>query len=98
MSFELHTHLSHKQKVTVVDRAMMVVSIIQPLATIPQVIKIWTEQSAAGVSLWTWLGFSVIGVVFLLYGIMHKLRPFILNQILWFMLDALVVISIIVYS
>lgn len=77
---------------------MMIASIIQPLAAVPQVIKIWTEQSAVGVSLWTWLGFSAVGVVFLFYGIMHRLKPFIINQIIWFVLDALIVLGIVLYS
>lgn len=76
----------------------MVVSIIQPLAAVPQVIKIWTEKSAVGVSLWTWLGFSAVGVVFLFYGIMHRLKPFIINQVIWFMLDIFIVVGIALYS
>lgn len=81
MSFDLHKHLSHKREITLADQMMMIVSIIQPLVAVPQVIKIWTEQSAIGVSLWTWLGFTVIGGVFLFYGIIHKLRPLLLIRL-----------------
>lgn len=77
---------------------MMVVSVIQPFASVPQIIEIWTTQSAAGVSIWTWLGFAGIGVVTLYYAILHKLKPLIINQIIWFVLDALVVLGIVLYG
>lgn len=82
----------------VIDRAMMAASIIHPLTTIPQVYEIYHSQSAIGVSLFTWLGFMAIGCIFLAYGIAHRLTPFIINQIIWFALDLLIVVGILLYS
>lgn len=81
-----------------IDRVMMVASIIHPLTTIPQVYEIFSTQNASGVSLLTWLGFMAIGVIFLTYGIAHRLTPFIVNQVIWFALDLLIIIGIILYG
>lgn len=86
------------KKIIVIDRVMMVASIIHPLTTIPQVYEIFSTQNASGVSLLTWLGFMAIGVIFLTYGIAHRLTPFIVNQVIWFALDLLIIIGIILYG
>lgn len=41
---------------------------------------------------------SGIGLILLFYGIMHRLKPFIINQIIWFVVDAVVILGIIKYS
>lgn len=83
---------------TTVDRLMMVASLIHPLTAIPQVYSIYSSHNVSGVSLWTWLGFMLIGLIFLLYALSHKLKPIILNQVLWFIVDFLVVIGILVFQ
>lgn len=82
----------------VIDRAMLLVATIHPLAAIPQVIVIYANQSAANVSLATWLSFMLIGVIFLLYALTHDIKPLIVNQILWFLVDLAVVVGIILYG
>lgn len=90
--------LKKNKQVKLIDRMMMVASIIHPLTTVPQVYEIYSSQNAAGVSLLTWLGFMVIGLIFLAYGITHRLTPFIVNQIIWFALDLIIIIGIILYG
>lgn len=91
-------NIAKSPKTAVIDWLMTIASVIHPLTAIPQVYAIYTTQDVSGVSLWTWLGFSLIGLVFLAYGIVHKLVPFILNQILWFTIDFLVVLGVIIFS
>ena len=98
MYFHLHKHLSRKQETTVIDRLMTVAAVIHPLTAVPQVYKIYTTQNVSGVSLYTWLGFMCLGLIFLAYGILHKIKPFILTQILWFIVDFLVVAGVLLYS
>lgn len=87
-----------KAKVRLIDNLMMVASTIHPLTALPQVYIIYSGQNVEGVSLLSWLGFMVIGCVFLAYGIAHKLKPFIINQVIWFAIDLAVVIGIILFS
>jgi MtN3 and saliva related transmembrane protein len=81
-----------------IDRAMAGAAVIHPLTALPQVIQIYTTQSAAGVSLLTWLMFMALGSIFLAYGIVHRIKPFIVTQILWFIVDFLVVIGVLLYG
>ncbi len=77
---------------------MSAAAIVHPLTALPQVYKIYSTQNVDGVSVLTWLGFMVLGGVFLAYGLVHKIKPFIVTQILWFIIDALIVIGIFMYS
>ena len=76
---------------------MAVVAVIHPLTATPQVYQIYSTQSVEGVSLLTWLGFMVLGAVFLAYGVVHKIKPFIVTQVLWFVIDFLIVAGILLY-
>lgn len=86
------------QRTKNIDFLMTLASVIHPLTAIPQVYSIYATHDVSGVSLWTWLGFMVLGLVFLTYSIVHKIKPLILNQILWFIVDFLVVAGVIIYS
>ena len=98
MSHHLYKHLSKKQKITTIDRLMACAAVVHPLTATPQVYKIYTTHNVAGISLWTWLGFMTLGLIFLSYGIAHRIRPYITTQVLWFVVDFLVVIGIIIYK
>jgi uncharacterized protein with PQ loop repeat len=90
--------LTHEQYVHTVDQMMSAASIIHPLTAAPQVYKIYSTQVVDGISILTWLGFMTLGLIFLAYGILHRIKPFIVTQILWFIVDLLVVIGVIIYS
>jgi len=77
---------------------MAVVAILHPLMAGPQIYDIYTNQSAADVSLTTWFLFSLMGVVFLAYALVHKIKPLIVTQILWFLVDGIIVAGIVLYS
>ena len=98
MPYYLQKYLSKKKQTALTDRLMSVAAVIHPLTATPQVYAIYTTHDVSGVSLWTWFGFMVIGLIFLLYGILHKIKPFIVTQILWFVVDFLIVLGVILYS
>lgn len=98
MSFHFFKHRFTKSEVSTVDKAMTVVAVIHPLSALPQVIEIFATRNAIGVSLTTWLLFMLIGIVFMLYAIVHSIKPMILNQIIWFVMDFLVVIGVLMYG
>ena len=80
------------------DHAVYGVSILAPIAGSTQAIKIWAEQTAAGVSL-TMFGFSIIANIFLLtYGILHKALPIIIMYSLWLVVNIAIVAGIIIYG
>lgn len=90
--------LRTKKTVKVVDSLMSVAAVIHPLTATPQVYAIYTSHNASGVSLWTWLGFMLLGLVFLAYGVVHNLKPILVTQTLWFIVDILIVVGILLYG
>ena len=77
---------------------MSVAAIAHPLMAVPQIIEVYSTQNVAGISLLTWVGWLVLGLIFLAYGIAHKLKPYIFMQILWLTVDSLMIIGILIYG
>lgn len=80
------------------ERIALVAGIIQPLVTIPQIYEIYTSQQAENVSLLTWVGYLIFGIIFLIYGYIFKLRPIFYGQIIWVILQITVVTGILLYG
>lgn len=80
------------------DRIIYAVGIIGPIMTIPQVMKIFMEKSAQGVSLVSWISYTINSIIWVLYGVVHKEKPIILTFSLWVVLDLIIVIGTIMYG
>lgn len=94
----IQLHLSKKAELSAIDRIVLAVSVVYPLSGVPQIVKIFTSHSAEGVSLMSWLLFTIFAAIFLVYGIAHRLKPVIITNALWLMIDILVVVGIVMYS
>lgn len=86
-----------KKVVRLVDRGAYFFGIITPFFTIPQLYEIFQKQSAEGVSLITWGTFTISSVFWICYGVIHKETPIIISQILWTILQLLIVMGILIY-
>lgn len=93
----LHLRLSKKKQKTLIDNAAMAASFVYPLSGVPQVITVFSG-SVEGVSLLSWSGFAVFTFLFMNYGIIHKIKPMIITNLLWFLIDLMVVIGILIHS
>jgi uncharacterized protein with PQ loop repeat len=76
----------------------LVAGIVQPLITVPQIITIYGNQSANDVSLLTWLGYLFFGVTFLVYGLAFRLKPIWIGQIIWVVMQLIIVVGILLYQ
>lgn len=81
-------------KVRIVDSIVMASSVIAPLTALPQVYNIWVLQNTVGVSLLTWVLFLVLAFPFLAYGIVHKLKQIIVLNVLWIVMELVVIVGI----
>ena len=81
-----------------VDHLIYVVGIFGPIMTVPQLLKIWVEKNAAGVSAVSWTAYFFASLFWLIYGLMHKEGPIIFNAILWIILEILIVVGAMVYG
>lgn len=91
----IHTHLSKKKRLTLFDKIIILAAFLYPLSGLPQVIEVFNGHTD-GVSLWSWLGFICFSALFLAYGLVHKIAPMIITNILWIAVDSLVIIGLLV--
>lgn len=56
---------------------MLLMGIVGPMATIPQLYKLYFSHSqhAAGLSLSTWIMYSGLSFLWILYGLLHRNAP-----------------------
>ncbi len=80
------------------DEVIYAVGIIGPLLTMPQLAKVWLERNTAGLSLFSWSGYALIALIWLIYGIVHKEKPIILTNILWLAMEVMIIVGIIRFS
>lgn len=80
------------------DKFLLVIAVIGPLLTIPQIIKIFTLKNATGVSVISWSLLALFSIPWIIYGFIHKEKPIIVSYILWFILDMVVVFGTLRYG
>ena len=85
------------QKANVLKFAYFV-AFVQPLMVLPQVYQIFSNQSASDVSLITWSMLLFFNISNFIYGWVFNIKPLIINNTIWIIVDTLVVVGILVYS
>jgi uncharacterized protein with PQ loop repeat len=88
---------SPRRAARAIDDAMAAAAIVHPATAAPQVLKIYETHNAVGVAPLTWLSFMAIGTIFLAYGLLHKIKPMIVTQVLWFVMDAVILTGVVLY-
>ena len=78
------------------DRLMNALSIFTLAMTIPQVLSVWSERQAGGVSLWSWSAYLLAAIVWLVYGLQKRDKHIYLPCIGWILLDGAIVTGLIV--
>lgn len=93
-----HFHLTHTVEKHILDRTIYIASFAGPMTALPQIYQIFSTQSAAGVSIWSWimgLGFSMIWIT---YAVFYKIKPILVSQLLWTMIDIIIIVGIMMYN
>jgi MtN3 and saliva related transmembrane protein len=80
------------------DKSAYFIGIVGPVMTIPQLLKVWIEQNAAGVSLISWVAYLFTALFWLTYAITHKEKPLIFMYSLWILVKIPLIIGIIIYG
>ena len=81
-----------------VDESIYVIAFIGPLITVPQLLQIWMEKSATGVSIVTWCGLLIYDIFWIVYSVVHKDKPLLLTKSLFVAIEIPVILGIILYS
>lgn len=80
------------------DVMIIFIGVIGPLLTIPQILLIYGDQQAAGVSAISWFGWATLNIPWILYGIAHKEPPIVMTYCLWFLTNNIVAIGALLYG
>ena len=81
-----------------IDKFIYIAVIIGPIMNLPQLFKIFYYQDASGVSFVSWLSFSIISLIWLVYGIVHKNKPILIMNFFLMIIQALIAIGAIMYG
>lgn len=82
----------------VLDRVVLSVGVIGPLASIPQVAKIYLLHDAQGISAISWGAWALMNIPWVMYGLVHRERPLVITYSLWFVINSSVFIGAIMYG
>lgn len=86
------------KKIAIFDKLIIVLGVINIIATFPQVIQIWVYQDAGGISLLSWGYYSFFAAMLLIYGIIHRDVPIIVNYVGGTILFSLVWLGAFIYQ
>ena len=81
-----------------VDTLVYLGGIIGPIITLPQLLKIFIEHTAAGVSLFSWSAYCAGSAIYLAYGWAHGEKPIIFLNALNLPIYALIVLGVLIYG
>lgn len=98
-------HIHHKKRKaypkkyhhSIFDYVIYVFAFAGPVMTVPQIYDIWITRKIS-VNKITWMSYLGIGVVWLIYGIIHKDKPIIYSNLLGILTTGLVVAGAVLYG
>lgn len=89
----------HKKKwVRVLDRLLLIVAVLGPLMSLPQIIRIYIGKNAVGVAPLSWLLYAVFDIPWIFYGVVHKEKPIVVGYTCWLVTNMLVVVGSLIYG
>ena len=65
--------------------------------TIPQVSHVWTTRKVDGLSLVTWISYSVFALFWMYYGFLHREKPVVIGNAVGLLLNILIVSAILLF-
>jgi MtN3 and saliva related transmembrane protein len=89
----LHQYPHPRKSIRMYDLFMYGVVIVAPITNVPQLLKVWVDHDATGVSLVSWILFSFISVTWFVYGIIHKDKHILVMNAALMILQAFIAIG-----
>lgn len=81
-----------------IDGITLIMAIIIPLVTVPQLVKIWMEQNVTWISIITWSVYFINAIIWFLYWIVNKDNKIIILNILLIIINFWIVLWIIMFQ
>ena len=80
------------------DKFLIIFAAVGPLVALPQVFKIYLNQSAGDLSILTWGLLTMGNIPWIVYGSIHKEKPLILAYSLWLLVNGAISLGILIYA
>ncbi len=77
---------------------MYAVALVMPLSNVPQIRQVYSTKVVTGLSLFSWVTYLLFGLIPLSYAIVNRLKPLIISNVLWTLIDLAMIYGIIIYS
>ena len=88
---------AHSVPATGMEKLLRGMSVFTMLMTVPQVLAIWIEHNAGGVSLISWVSYLIGACLWFVYGLQKGDKTIYLACVGWVLLDLAVVTGVVVY-
>ena len=85
------------KKIRFLDRLVLVIAVVGPIMSFPQLFKIFYFQSAEGISLISFALYSILNIPWIIYGFVHKDKPIVVSSLLWLASNVTIAIGAIIY-
>lgn len=82
----------------IIGTSMLFVGVIMPLTQIPQIVTLYTTKVTTGISLETWIMYFFLCLIPIAYGVVYKLPPLIISNILWTIVNVVVIAGILKFG
>jgi uncharacterized protein with PQ loop repeat len=92
-----HYHISKKKRLDLFDKVAVLASFMYPLIGLPQALEA-VGGNTAGISLPSWIGFMIFSLFFFAYGLIHDIKPMIITNFLWVIVDGAVIFAVLVHK
>lgn len=81
----------------IMDKVVYFASFLGIVMTIPQILVVWVQHLTEGISIISWIGYTIIAIVWTIYGFLHKEKPLIIINGMWIILDLLIVLGVLLF-
>lgn len=80
-----------------IEAIVYVISFLMPFMTLPQIFIIYFNKDVSCLSLTTYSLYLILQIPMLLYMILIKTKPLLINTVLWMIMYSLIIIWILIY-
>lgn len=92
-----YIHISKRAEKRFINRLCAVFAVLMPMTTLPQIYMLYVGHDARGLSLSMWVLYAIGCIPFLAFGIIYKHVQLILLNVLWLIMQAVMIIGILLY-
>lgn len=83
---------------TILEFMIYFVGFLGTILALPQAYKIWVLKEIGGASIISWVALASFTPFWILYGIMHKKKSLVMTYVVWFLINLLVIVGIMIYG